>query len=239
MEFTYRISEADYLATVKLRRRSVGRGPLKLFLAWLWILAFLIMLWFTVLLSVCHSAANSNSQVQTASDSDNSVSAAPSAKPSVASLLILRAADLLVLAWFLYPWLVIFRSNGSARFRKLYRQNPQMQGEITMNISPESFSSHNSVGTKSQAGWNIYDHWIEYENMVLLVRRSGAYAALNIAALTEAERAELRSILSAVLPRQIRAKTRLRDFGSRVMPLLKRRLREFIHGQDDLGPGDS
>ncbi|MGH9564063.1 MAG: hypothetical protein ACRD3S_21630, partial [Terracidiphilus sp.] len=64
MEFTYRISEADYLAAVKFHRHSLGRRRLKVFLAWAAVLAFLILVWFTVLLSVS-STMYRNSQVYT------------------------------------------------------------------------------------------------------------------------------------------------------------------------------
>ena len=227
MEFTYRISETEYLAAVKSRRRLLGGGPLKIFIAWAWILACLIMVWLAVLMPAAQRAANRDSQSQTEYSSTVPVNP-QSSRPTIASIVILRILDLALLAWLLYPWLLIFRWNGPAAIRKSYWKNPAVQGEITMIVSPESFSSRSSAGTMSQASWSIYEYWIEQGNTFWVIRRSGKAVFLNLAGLADAERAELRAVLSAVLPQRAVPVTSWRDFGPRTLPFLKKKLREFV-----------
>lgn len=88
------------------------------------------------------------------------------------------------------------------RDRRIYRNDPLMHGEITANLTTEFISTNNTAGATSQTRWNAFDRWIEKRDIVLLVMRSEAYTILNIAALSEAQRAELRGILTTALPKK-------------------------------------
>lgn len=219
MEFTYRISKTDFVDAAWLRRSSLGTGRVRYFVGWVCIIVFLASLWFVVGRSISHIAANPDFKMYRTDDSVTSVDGPPSVRPSATPHLILRLyAALLLLIWSI-PWLILFYKL-TPKLRTMYRRDPLIQGEITASVTPELFSLRNSAGGASQSVWNVYEHWIERGNLILVVRNSH-YVALNIAGLTDAQRAELRSILSAALP-TLKLKTRLsfRDL-----------LRNLIHGE--------
>jgi len=86
--------------------------------------------------------------------------------------------------------------------RGIYRNDPVMQGQFTVNMTPESISTQNTAGTSSRTGWNIYKHWREGKDIILLVFHSGSYFLLSVKDLSEAQRDELRGILVASLPKR-------------------------------------
>ena len=206
MEFTYRISEADHLAAARLRRSSMGRGRFRVFMAWAWLIVCVLVLWWADI------ATNPVSRVQTADDSGVAV-CGPPARQTILSLL--RPAPVFLLIWSSVPWIILYYK-GTPRLRREYWKDPAMQGETTVNVTPELIAMRHSVGAMSQLAWNIFEHWVERENLILLVLHSQRYVVLCIAGLTDGQRGELHSILSAVLPRR--------------MPI-KRGLRELIQGE--------
>lgn len=88
------------------------------------------------------------------------------------------------------------------RMRRLYRKDPSMQGQFTVNIAGDSISMENTVGTSSVAGWNVYEYWREGKDVIILGFHSGTYIILGLTELSEAQRAELRGILAAALPKK-------------------------------------
>jgi hypothetical protein len=195
MEFTYRISEADYLAAAKMRRASMGNATVQRVLFWCFVLVCLVVLWGVVSRSSTHTSSNSGTQVQSSDSSSDETETPASTKTSF----IYNVGPFVVLV---FVWGIGFYNMGPRRLRKLYRNDPAMQGEISVDITTGSFSSRNTTGSTSQSGWNIYERWIEGKNLVLLVMRNRLYVILNVAGLTETQRTELRSILSAALPRK-------------------------------------
>jgi hypothetical protein len=87
------------------------------------------------------------------------------------------------------------------QLRRQYRKDPAMQGQFTINITPESISTHNTAGSSSNTGWNIYDYWREGKGMILIVCQSGVAVPISLAGLSEAQQNELRGILAAALPK--------------------------------------
>ena len=77
-----------------------------------------------------------------------------------------------------------------------------MRGEITVNITPESYMYRNSAGASAQFTWNLFERWVENKSLILLVMHTRFHAIMNVAALSESQRAELRSILSIALPKK-------------------------------------
>jgi hypothetical protein len=86
--------------------------------------------------------------------------------------------------------------------RRRFRKDPLMQGQFTVNITPESISIDNAIGTSSQSKWNAYRAWYEAEGVIVLVSRSWAGFLIGLAGLSEAQRDELRGILTAALPKK-------------------------------------
>jgi hypothetical protein len=88
------------------------------------------------------------------------------------------------------------------RLQRVYRKDPSMQGQYTVSVTPESVATQNTAGTSSKTGWNIYNYWREGKDVILLVFHSGSYFLLSVRELPDAQRDELRGILTAALPKK-------------------------------------
>src|ERR1035438_9832749 len=78
-----------------------------------------------------------------------------------------------------------------------------MQGQYTVSVTPESVATQNTAGTSSKTGWNIYNYWREGKDVILLVFHSGSYFLLSLRELPDAQRDELRGILTAAFTDQL------------------------------------
>jgi hypothetical protein len=99
-------------------------------------------------------------------------------------------------------WLFIVLRLGPTRLRKMYRKDPLMQGEFTVDLTPASISVQNTAGLSSQFGWNLFEYWRDGKDLMVLVYYSSAYFIINLAGLSEAQRAELRGMIGAALPKK-------------------------------------
>jgi hypothetical protein len=182
MEFSYGISEAEFLRAVKLRRKTRRSILIKIIAFWIFVLVSLILLWIVV---------QHNSQ-QPAIE-------APQQRISSGDM----AREVLTNAW---PFLLMISVLVSLqygylpnRLRRMYRGDPSLQAKITVNILSDSISTENTAGVSSKTGWNIYDFWREGNGLIILVFRAGTFSILNLVDQPAARQEELRSILSSVL----------------------------------------
>jgi len=189
MEFSYRISEAEYLNAAKLKfKGSFHLGRIKK----------VVLFWFLVVICfLIFFAFFPHGQPQQPVSDDAAIQ---TATPSQAVNWILTnlLPFVIVVGVFAY---VIFRS-VPMQLRRIYRKDPLMQGQFTINISQESISIQNTAGSFSKTGWNIYDYWREGKGLILLFLHSGAYFLFSLADLPEARREELRGILTAAVPKK-------------------------------------
>lgn len=201
MEFTYRISEADYLVAARMRRRALNKNPFRLVMFWVFVVVCLMVIWSVISQATSQTAPSSVTQAQTAADHANSADSPP---PSRIMPDLFYGMGPLVVAVMVLSFLVYYNLyyNGSVRLRRLYRKDPQMLSEITVNVTPESLSSRSTAGASSTINWNFYERWIEKDNLILVAMYSQLYVILNIAGLSAAQRAELRGILSTALPKK-------------------------------------
>jgi hypothetical protein len=189
MEFSYKVSEADYLAAWKLRIKTMrSRSVVKTVMFWVFILVCLILFW-TIVQKTNH---------QPLPRPDESEFSTPAPAPTSKSLLM-NAGPLVLIAGV---WISIVFVWVPRRVRHIYRKDPSMQGEFTIDVTQSAISTRNTAGTTSSAGWNIYESWSEKKDVIILVFRSGAYFILSLSGLGPAQRDELRSILSAALPKK-------------------------------------
>lgn len=189
MEFSYRISEAEYGRAFRLRSRPSGQSTSVRTLAfWVFIMICLMTLWMIV-----QRTANQHG-------------AAPAITAPVTHSAHAGAASLVrnFLPFFvlLGAWIFLLRRLGPAAVRRRYRKDPTMQGEFTVNITPQSITTRNTAGTSTQSGWNLYEFWREDKDIVILVMISGDYFTLSLAGLSEPQRGELRGILAQALPKK-------------------------------------
>lgn len=152
MEFSYKISEAEYLSAAKPKSARTS-SYIKAILFWLAIIGFLVFV-----LSVVPPRTQ---QIL-------------SGLTHVPILILIFGLALLMLK--LQPVIL----------RRRYRKDPSMQGQFTVNITPESISIDNATGTSSQSKWNAYRAWYEAEGVIVLVSRSWAGFLIGLAGLSEA-----------------------------------------------------
>jgi hypothetical protein len=200
MQFSYGISEADYVKAWKLRRKSVSRPTIvRTLMFWVFILVCLIVLWVVVVQKNVHTLPTPTS-AQDAADGSESCPAPPPAKPANTTLSMIENVGPFVALggiWFF----VMFRLSP-VQLRKLYRKDPQMQGRFTVEITPDFIGVENTAGFSSRSGWGLYETWEEGNDLITLGMRSTAYLMVGISELSPGQRDDLRAILSSALPKK-------------------------------------
>ncbi|MGD0632029.1 MAG: hypothetical protein ABR987_22075 [Terracidiphilus sp.] len=193
MEFSYRITEAEYLQASKLKPlRSFAFLVFKVVggIIFFWFCAFvgLILLWALVQRS-------------------GAVALQPAAKQAGAGQVL--KGIVLNLGPFFAPFIVIggagiyllFGLESTLR-RREYRKDPRMLGEFTANITQNTILVRDASGAPSQGGGDRYEGWHESKGMIVLRLRSGGHSIVSLTGLPEPQRGELRGLLTATLPRR-------------------------------------
>jgi hypothetical protein len=193
MEFTFKVTEAEYLRASRLRIKLPGSKTLQTVLFWIFILVCLVSLWSTV-----------EKSKQTAGTTDQPVVTQPSEVESPSRgtgfhALLVNDGPILLLVGVWFFMLLILRPTT---VRGMYRKDPVMQGQFTVNVTPEFLSAENTAGTFWKARWNIFASWREGKDVIVLMYFTRAYFVLSIAGLSDAQRGEIRGILSATLPKK-------------------------------------
>ncbi len=195
MEITYRLSEAEYVKAWRLRMKGGRRLRLiKVILFWSFILICLILLWAIVQKNSKIDEANRDDPQTASTDYETQVSRA-----SITKSLAVNVAPFLLLACL---WIFLLIRLGPMRLRQMYRRDPLMQGLFTVSLTPGAIVVQNTAGLSSQFGWNLFEFWREGNDLIIAVYFSSAYFTLSLAGLSEPQRAELRGILAAALPRK-------------------------------------
>lgn len=193
MEFSYKVSEADFRQAWRLERKASSRSSLKTAAFWIFIMLGLLLL---------YKFIQSNGQQATAPN-HSIVSQAflnqPPVPASTVSNSLERFGPFLVLAGV---WTLLVAGLVPMRLRYLYRRDPRMKGQFTVKITPDSISTENTAGTRSHSSWHVYDYWCEGKGIIVLMFHSGAYSILSLAGLSNLQRDELRTILATALARR-------------------------------------
>jgi len=182
MEFSYKISEADYLAAWKLLERKTSHPrDLRSIAIWVAVNICLLIAWFVV----------SHRPIPV------SELESPSSHASSGPLL----TSILVVIGLVTLFRILYRvKNRSTILRKMYWKNPSMQGEFTVDITADGVRTQNTAGTSSTSRWEVYEFWSEEKDLILLTLRNETFSILNLGALSTRERDELRAIVAAALP---------------------------------------
>jgi len=179
MEFSYTVSEADYVAGWKLRR---PRRLLKSAMFWVFILVCVILLWGVV----------------TRSHDAQPVEPEPASRASTDPV---HGVIVNVLPFVLIVGIWIFMlSQMGTTIRRFYRKDPLMKGVFTVTIVPEKIAIANTAGFSSEGRWSLYQSWREGKNVIGLLMHTGAWFVLVVSGLSEPQRNELREILTSALP---------------------------------------
>jgi hypothetical protein len=199
VEFSYRISEADYRRAYDLYRKKASlicRIPSKLILVVVVVLA----------LVPTYSIIQRHTQQAQSASTETTIRETNEARPpdagaaltsnQLASLLENVGPFLLLVAVWIF--VVFFWLPGLVG--KTYRKNPLMQGEYTLSLTPDCLVVANTAGLDSRLAWPIFSKWIIKENIVILIYKSGSYLIVNLAGLDPAEQIQFRSILAESIP---------------------------------------
>jgi hypothetical protein len=197
VEFSYKISEAEYIQAAALRMKTPRVKSFKAVMFWIFILVCLVLLWRVVEKNENHMRdQTSAAQSETA---DLGTSDARVVEPSKTRALLVNVGPFFVL---IAVWLFLLYRLMPKGLKRAYRSDPMMQGEFTVKITPDSFESANTSGSSTRTAWNNYQYWREGKNVIILVNFAGTYFILGLANLAELQRTELRGILGAVLPQR-------------------------------------
>ena len=191
MEFTFRVSEAEYLQAWGLRLKPRGSPTVKTVMFWIFILVCLLLLW-----RVVERSATIRSGSGTPATTQHQV-APHQSSGSTAQSVLLNVGPFIVLAGV---WIFLLLRLGPGAVRRVYRKDPLMQGQYTVNITPESISTQNSAGTSTKSTWNVFASWREGKDVIVLIYETGAYFILGLSSLSDVQRNELRGILTTALP---------------------------------------
>jgi hypothetical protein len=173
MEFSYTISEADYLSALKLRFKRIARtGIVFAALICVSVVLLLVVLFFSIAL---HNPGH-----------------------TMKALFMVLVLGVLYAGAWIDPIFGLL----PMRPRTMYRKSPTAQGKFTVDITPDSISAVNTAGVSSKSAWTLYDHRCEGNGVIVPQSRSGGSFLLGLASLSEPQQMELRGILAAVLPRE-------------------------------------
>jgi hypothetical protein len=187
MEFSYRISEAEY---VKAEKPALIRGYSKIFL-WGCILLSLVCVWYWFFAPDVRQTNDESQPMHRSVGQDHTNDIF-----YIKDFPLIAIASSWILSWpagafFFFP----------LHLRSQYRKNPSIQGLFEVNLTPESVSVQ-IPGETSRTEWNAFDHWRENKGVIRLVFHSGTHYLIILASLVDTQQTELRSILTAHLPKK-------------------------------------
>jgi hypothetical protein len=187
MEFSYRISEDDYVQGIKMARKLARKSIGKVIAFWAFIVVCLVLLFGVI--------AKSNHHDGTVTIEPSSSSAAQvSTTDSLTKLAVNWGPVVLVLAFWVF-WIPY-------QTRRAYRKDTNAHGEFTMTLDLQSVALRSTSGMSWQSGWNAFKGWREDKGILLLQYPSKTSQLVNIKTLSDPEREELKNILTAALPKK-------------------------------------
>lgn len=193
MEFSFKVSEKEFRQAWKLERKASSRSSVKTAAFWILIMLGLLLLYRLILPSGRVAGMSDQTAVTRAllGQSANNETPEPTALARVGPFLVIAGL------WFLLVGAMV-----PLRLRHLYRKDPRMQGDFTVNLTLDWITTENTAGTAWRANWNVYDFWCEGKGIIVLIFHSGSYTILSLAGLAEPQREELRSILTYALKKK-------------------------------------
>jgi hypothetical protein len=195
MEFSYRISEDDYVRGTKLRKSASRSNIARNVVFGLFILFCVFLLcWRVIQVRSSSSASDTTSSEPAAAAAGDS--AQPQAQVDTRRVLIFNVAPFAGLA---VVWTALIVGGSRGRLKRMYRKDPLFQNEFTVSVTPDLLSIQNPSGVSSQIGWNLVESWKEKNNLIVLIFRSKTSFLMNLSRLSDTEREDLRGILSSTI----------------------------------------
>ena len=181
MEFTTKISERDFVAGLRLASKSLSGTVIS---------AFIYVA--SVLLVLAHLGAVVDKHPR-----PNSPYAAEDIKRGTTI-----EDGIMPLEQLCLIYLLLFVVFVPVRAHWKYRKDPSQRGENLVQVGPGGVSEESSMGSSSSRTWSVCSYWRESKRVFVLMTQSGIFYIFPKAGLSEAQREELRGILTAALPRK-------------------------------------
>lgn len=195
MEFTYSISEEEYVKANKLARKMMRSSIRKTVLFWLFVVVCLTLLFLVV--QKDHVASQDPGSSTQTEETVQVQSGAPEVSTSVAAHNAL--VNIAPLAAVLGIWAGIFFFWIPYQVRRQYRRDPNYQGVMTVTLNADTVALRSTTGLSWQVGWNSVDRWRERNDFLLLQMKSRGFLFASVRNLSEPEREDLRTILAEAL----------------------------------------
>ena len=191
MEFTYKISEQDYLlaASIVVKPPKWGAPLWTRYALPIWLLGFMILATAVGIYSGSESAGLPH---------------AGSLGARIVQPLLEAIVPASLLTW-LYSITghlflkVVRKKRERALHLANYRANPACQHESTVTLTSEIVRFQCGPNCFTQSPWSGYLEWIEKGNILLLITTGRQRRILQVGSLSNTERQELREILSSAL----------------------------------------
>jgi hypothetical protein len=191
MEFSYKLTEAEYVLACRIAVKRPGRPWARLLSRSYLFLIFLVV-WGSLLAGM---VLEQSDLVGITADEIRHIHTVPEFIPeSIIPAICLFVFVVLALGMRPLRWL-----DRKAR-QEHFRTDPSCQAETTVTATPNSISFR-SVNGSSDSIWGCFATWAERNGILVLVTRAGVRKILKISGLTEPEKAEFRMILNAALPK--------------------------------------
>jgi len=175
MEWTFRITEAQYLRAWNLERRfgCARRKRLLLILAGV-LVVVLAGIVAAIVLFPDHDGDGAH---------HSSNSSAPIGALSAIVAAVAAAANV-------------------SQVKRRYRADATMEGEFTVRLDAQSFVVSNSATAALPSGWGQFTGWREdiKRGLIVLRQQPRQFVVLNVSGLQELQRSELRALLAQALP---------------------------------------
>jgi hypothetical protein len=184
MEFTYRISEQEYLEAARLNRKSGLGSSLRKVLFGVFLMLCLLLL-FAVFMKI--RSEHPDNVLETANHIA-SITLVPLLKQDAPGLAMVALAVLFAIFW------------PRIRLQRMYRKLPALNGEVKALATAELFSVQSSTGSTSTTRWTDISTWCESDGLILLIHPSRIYQIVNVRQLPDRQQSEFLELLATALP---------------------------------------
>ena len=192
MEFTYKLTEPEYLFASKIATKGL-RQPWARLVRYAYLSVIFLIVWGSVLVGMLLEQQDlvgiTAGEIQFMHKAQAVIPA--SFVPAIGCYcLVLILLRFRFLQWF-------------DRKRRLedFRTDPGCQAETTATVTPQSIAFRSATGS-SESIWACYSTWAERNGILLLVTHAGVRKILKVAGLSDPQRDELRAILTTALPKK-------------------------------------
>jgi hypothetical protein len=188
MEFSYRLTEEDYMKASKIKVKYATGRPWARFLSRFYLVLFLITMWLTF----------ASGRILEWLD----VTGDKLGKLAIGSLLISSILPTLILSFLV---IVLYRAllfwPRMQQRREQYGSNAGCQVETTVTLSPLSIAFRSEMG-QSESRLKNYAAWSSRNGILVLATQAGVRQIVKIGGLPPAQQSELLKLLTDALPQK-------------------------------------